>query len=163
MNGTGIDVEGLYERYGPMVLRRCRQLLRSDEEAWDIAQDVFVQLLRHQTRLTEQYPSSLLYRIATNLCLNRIRDRKRAPALVGDEFLHQIAHHEDRDAPVLLDRLFSRHPTSTRTMAVMHYLDGLTLEQVARECRMSVSGVRKRLRGLRASLHAMGGSHDAQA
>jgi RNA polymerase sigma-70 factor (ECF subfamily) len=40
-------------------------------------------------------------------------------------------------------------------MAVLHYLDGMTLEQVARECRMSISGVRKRLRALRATLHEM--------
>jgi RNA polymerase sigma-70 factor (ECF subfamily) len=151
----GIDVDALYKRYGPMVLRRCRRLLRDEEEAWDVAQDVFVQLLRHRTRLTDQYPSSLLYRMATNLCLNRIRDRKRAPALPGDEVLHQIAVRDERDAPLMLDRLFRRHPASTRTMAVLHYLDGLTLEQVARECQMSVSGVRKRLRGLRSSLQAM--------
>jgi RNA polymerase sigma-70 factor (ECF subfamily) len=36
---------------------------------------------------------------------------------------------------------------------VLHYLDGLTLEQVAREVGLSISGVRKRLRGLRLTLH----------
>ena len=40
-------------------------------------------------------------------------------------------------------------------MAVLHYVDGMTLEQVARECGLSMSGVRKRLRGLRASLQAL--------
>ena len=49
----------------------------------------------------------------------------------------------------MLDRLFGREPASTRTMAVMHYLDGFTLEQVASETGLSVSGVRKRLRLLR--------------
>lgn len=155
MTVTGIDVEGLYERYGPMVQRRCRHLLRDQEEASDVAQDVFVQLLRHRERLTERHPSSLLYRIATNLCLNRIRNRQRLPSLPGDDLLHQVAHRTDLDAPLLLDRLFGRHPESTRTMAVMHHLDGMTLEQVARECRMSVSGVRKRLRALRGTLMAM--------
>jgi RNA polymerase sigma-70 factor (ECF subfamily) len=38
---------------------------------------------------------------------------------------------------------------------VLHYVDGLTLEQVAREVGLSVSGVRKRLRGLRRTLAAM--------
>ncbi|MBN2370434.1 MAG: sigma-70 family RNA polymerase sigma factor [Vicinamibacteria bacterium] len=158
MEPAGIDVEKLYERYGPMVLRRCRQLLRDEDEAMDTAQDVFVQLLRRRQRLTDQYPSSLLYRIATNLCLNRIRDRRRYPDLPGDALLDRIARRDDLDdfdAPILLDRLFGRHPESTRVMAVLHYLDGMTLEQVACECGMSVSGVRKRLRGLRATLQAM--------
>jgi len=152
MTEPGMDIEGLYQRYGPMVVRRCRQLLRDEEEARDVSQDVFVQLLRHRDRLTAQYPSSLLYRIATNLSLNRIRDRGRGPTLPGDEWLHQVSHRTDLDAPLTLDRLFGRHPESSRTMAVLHYLDGMTLQQVADECGMSVSGVRKRLRALRASL-----------
>ncbi len=158
MADPGIDVEGLYRRYGPMVLRRCRRLLRDEDEALDAMQDVFVQLLRYRERLAEQYPSSLLYRIATNLCLNRIRDRRREPGLPGDEMLERVARREDLDAPVLLDRLFRRHPESTRVMAILHYLDGMTLDEVARDCRMSVSGVRKRLRGLRSTLRAMEGA-----
>jgi RNA polymerase sigma factor (sigma-70 family) len=155
MAGAGVDVEALFERYGPMVLRRCRQLLRDEDEARDLAQDVFVQVLRRRLQLSDAYPSSLLFRIATNLCLNRIRDRRRAPLDEDDRTLARIAVYEDRDAPLTLARLFRGHPESTRTMAVLHYLDGMTLEQVARECRMSVSGVRKRLRALRASLHGM--------
>lgn len=151
----GPDIEELFERYGPMVLRRCRQLLRDEAEAQDVAQDVFVALLRRQRELTFEYPSSLLFRIATNLSLNRIRDRRRARPSPDDERLLEIACHEDRDAPITLARLFGRHPESTRTMAVLHYLDGMTLEQVARECRMSVSGVRKRLRALRSTLIEM--------
>ncbi len=155
MGELPIDVDALYERYGPMVVRRCRQLLRDEDEALDAAQDVFVQLLRYRSRLDDRYPSSLLYRMATNRCLNRIRDRKRAPDLPGDDLLGRIAQRVDLDAPLLLDRLFGRHPESTRTMAVLHYVDGMTLDQVARECGLSVSGVRKRLRGLRASLREM--------
>jgi RNA polymerase sigma-70 factor (ECF subfamily) len=155
MPEAGVDVQALFERYGPMVLRRCRRLLRDEDEARDLAQDVFVQVLRRRASLSEQYPSSLLFRIATNLCLNRIRDRKREPCAQGDVILDRIACHHDQDSALTLARLFGRHQESTRTMAVMHYLDGMTLEQVARECRMSVSGVRKRLRALRASLHQM--------
>ena len=132
-----------------MVLRRCRRLLGDEDEALDVAQEVFVRLLQPRRRLSAAYPSSLLFRIATNLSLNRLRDRRRRPALPGDEVLHRIAVREDLDAPLLLDRLFRRHPESTRTMAVLHHVDGMTLEQVARECGMSVSGVRKRLRALR--------------
>src|SRR5262245_54514800 len=152
MGDEGIDVDALYQRYGPMVVRRCRRILRDEDEALDVAQEVFVRVLTHRGRLTGLYPSSLLYRIATNLSLNRLRDRQRRPALPGDDVLDRIAWLEDLDAPVLLDRLFGRHPESTRTMAVLHYFDGMTLEQVARECGMSVSCVRRRLRGLRASV-----------
>ncbi len=151
-----LDVEVLIRRYAPMVLRRCRRLLHDEDEALDACQDVFLRLLQQAGRLDARYPSSLLYRMATNVCLNRIRDGRRQPAGAEDEVLLRIASAEDpgagSDARLLLDRLFGRQPESTRTMAVLHYVDGLTLEQVAAETGLSVSGVRKRLRALRATL-----------
>jgi RNA polymerase sigma-70 factor, ECF subfamily len=155
-----LDVATLSQRYGPMVLRRCRQLLHADDEALDAAQDVFVRLIEQRHRLDGRYPSSLLYTMATNVCLNRIRDRRRQPATSASDAtqLEAIACAEspggDSDARLLLDWLFNRHPVSSRTIAVLHYVDGLTLEQVAEQTGMSVSGVRKRLRKLRQTLIA---------
>ena len=150
------DVEELWNRYGSLVLRRCRQLLRDEDEALDVCQDVFVQILRRRDVLDIRFPSSLIYRIATNLCLNRIRDRRRWPDLVEDEHLARIARLDDPTAAVharfILGRLFARHRESTRLIATLHFVDGLTLEEVAGEVGMSVSGVRKRLRALRETL-----------
>ncbi len=78
MRDGALDVEELTQRYGPMVLRRCRQLLHDEDEAMDVCQDVFARLLERRERLQAQYPSSLLYRIATNLCLNRTPGREEA-------------------------------------------------------------------------------------
>jgi len=154
-----LDVEHLCQRYGPMVLRRCRQLLRDEDEAMDVCQDVFVRLLQNRDRLEARFPSSLLYRIATNLCLNRLRDRSQRAVTGHDDLLQRIAAAGDPEARfgtrAVLDRLFARHPASSRTMAVLHYVDGLTLEEVAREVGLSVSGVRKRLRGLRRTLREL--------
>jgi DNA-directed RNA polymerase specialized sigma24 family protein len=44
---------------------------------------------------------------------------------------------------------------STRTIAVLHLVDGMTYEEVAREVGLAVSGVRKRLRTLRAHLREL--------
>lgn len=154
-----LDVESLAERYGPMVLRRCRRLLHNDDDALDVCQEVFVKLLEHRHRLEAHAPSSLLYRIATNLSLNRIRDNGRRPATEGEATLYTIAAAEEPEhqsiARLTLERLFRRHAESSRTMAVLHFVDGLTLAEVATETGLSVSGVRKRLRHLRATLTEM--------
>ena len=119
----------------------------------DVCQDVFLKVVERREMLQAAYPSTLLYRMATNLSLNRIRDRARAAQPVRDEILDAIARADDTAerslSAVLLDRLFGRHPASSRTMAVLHYVDGLTLEQVAKNMSMSVSGVRKRLNALK--------------
>ena len=148
-----INVEEFYSKYGPMVLRRCRALLRDEEAALDAMQDVFVQVLRKEKQLNDSAPSSLLYTIATNICLNKLRKRKRAPVNAEDEFLQQVAGVDDPEKLVLtnhfLDRLFAKEKESTRTIAVLHYVDRFTLEETAEKVGMSVSGVRKRLRNLR--------------
>ena len=151
-----MDVEDLYRRYGPMVMRRCRQLLKDEDLALDATQDVFVRLIEKGQRLRDTYPSSLLYRMATNLCLNRIRDRGRRPETRDEALLLRLADLDELEprleARSVLARLFGRHRESTRVMALLHFVDGMTLEAVAAEVGLSVSGVRKRLRTLRQSL-----------
>ncbi len=155
-----IDVEATYRRYGPMVLRRCRRLLRDEEKALDAMQDVFVQLVRHEERLDDRGLSSLLFRIATNTCLNRLRSQGRRPEDPAGDIVTEIAvlgaeQDERSTARALLGKLFAGTPESTATIAVLHLVDGMTLEEVAREVGMSVSGVRKRLRGLKEKLQAL--------
>lgn len=148
-----IDVEVYYRRYGPMVLRRCRWLLKDEDSALDAMQDVFVQVLRHREKLRDEYPSSLLYKIATNICLNKIRSKKRSPESENSDILERIAFTDSFENRVytmdVLDRIFKREKESTRLIAVMHLVDGMTLDEVSKETGLSVSGVRKRLRGLK--------------
>ncbi len=151
-----IDTETTYRQYGPMVLRRCRHLLRDEERARDAMHDVFVQLLRYQDRLEPTALSSLLYRIATNVCLNQIRATRRRPEVAEDDVVEHIARTTDPETAAqargILARLFGAEQESTAVIAVLHLHDGLSLDEVAREVGMSVSGVRKRLRRLRERL-----------
>jgi RNA polymerase sigma-70 factor (ECF subfamily) len=148
-----LDVEALYRKYGPMVLRRCRHLLRDEERALDAMQDTFVKLLRYRDRLTDSGPSSLLYCMATNVCLNMLRSDKRRPIADGDDMLRVIASAENVEegavARQLLGDIFRSERVSTRTIAVLHYVDEMTLEEVAGHVGLSVSAVRKRLRVLK--------------
>lgn len=122
-------------------------------------QDVFVRLLAHEGTLAPTGLSSLLYRMATQVSLNKLRTQRRKPEDADDALLSRIAnstdHESENAARRLLARLFGNEPESTQVMATLHLYDGLTLEEVAAETGMSVSGVRKRLRGLRASLHEL--------
>lgn len=156
-----IDVEAQYRLYGPMVLRRCRRLLGDESSATDAMHDVFVQLIRAGDRLDDRAPSALLYRMATHVCLNRLRTRRRRPETPDEALLDELAALEDTESQSFarrwLDRLFAREPASTRTIAVLHFVDGMTHEEVAAEVGMSVSGVRKRLRTLRDRAFAAGG------
>ncbi len=148
-----IDIEDFYRKYGPMVLRRCRSILKEEEASLDAMQDVFVRILKKEKELNSDSPSSLLYITATNVCLNILRSRKRNPEIIDNSILEIIAGTDDPEERIInrlfLDKLFSSEKISTRTIAMLHYVDGFTLEETAEQVGMSVSGIRKRLRILR--------------
>jgi RNA polymerase sigma factor (sigma-70 family) len=149
-----VDIESLYRTHGPMVLRRCRTLLRDESKAVDAMHDVFVELLRRENQLDARAPGGLLLTTATNVCLNRLRSDRRRPEDADDEKLTRIASLDSNVESLslarrILDRLFGGEPASTRLIATLLYVDRLTLEEVAAEVGMSVSGIRKRLRNLR--------------
>jgi RNA polymerase sigma-70 factor (ECF subfamily) len=124
--------------------------------------DVFVELLRRETRLDAMAPAGLLLTTATHVCLNRLRSERRRPESPDDDLLARIASlgtsAENLSlARRVLDRIFGSEPASTRLIAVLLYVDRLTLDEVATEVGMSVSGVRKRLRTLKQRLPAAQG------
>jgi RNA polymerase sigma-70 factor (ECF subfamily) len=136
-----------------MVLRRCRSLLNDEDQALDAMQDVFVKVLRRKDTLRPDHPSSLLYRIATNTCLNEIKKRKRGHGGNDEQALQNLPGRDDPEGRILdaclLEQLFDSAKPGTRFIAEIYYLREATLAETARETGLSVSGVRKRLQGLR--------------
>ena len=83
-----------------------------------------------------------------------IRDRGRRYEDPEGVLIESIAVSEDTAggllSRILLNFVLGGESASTRTIAVLHLVDGMTLEEVAAEVGLSVSGVRKRLRTLKA-------------
>jgi RNA polymerase sigma-70 factor (ECF subfamily) len=145
-----IDIEELYKKYGSMVMRRCRTILKNEESALQAMQDVFVKVLRSGNRLDMRYPSSLLYRIATNTCLNILRDNRVEYLQSSKELINQIAIQETSEKRIIdqsiTETIFAKEKESTRVIAYLFYVDGLSWQEIAQTVGLSVSGVRKRMR-----------------
>ncbi|MFW5808226.1 MAG: RNA polymerase sigma factor [Spirochaetota bacterium] len=148
-----INIEEYYRKYGPMVFRRCMALLKDEDRAADAMQDVFVKLLRYKDRLKHKYPSSLLYTIATNICLNIIKSEKRMVNTDVDDILHMVACYDQGEDRVIADdylkRIFREEKPGTKEIAVMFYIDKMKLQEIADVSGLSVSGVRKRISKVR--------------
>ena len=148
-----IDIEECYKKYAPMVFRRCLKLLKNEDEALDAAQDVFVNLLRHQQRLHDRFLSSLLYTMATNTCLNRLRRHKlhgsseKVQTLLTDisEYGSLDPQFERVEEALLMDIILQNESESTRAICFMYHIDNMNLREIGEVIGLSVSGVRKRL------------------
>jgi len=131
-----IDVEAYYRQFAPMVYRRCLFLLRSEESAMDVMQDVFVQVLRFRDKLQHQRPTSI----------NVLRKKRWEP--LPEDLGARDRSEELVLGRLLLDGIFQTEKPDTRVIAVYHYVDGMTLDETAKMAGLSVSGVRKRLKKL---------------
>jgi RNA polymerase sigma-70 factor (ECF subfamily) len=143
------ELEALYRSYGPLVRRRARSILGDDLDAQDAVQEVFVRVIGAIAEFRGQsQPSTWLYRIATNLCLNRLRDgRRRRDHLsrLGQEAVGTAsAPSLPPEARATLQRVLAALPPELTEIAVYYYVDEMDQAEIAK-----ILGVSRRTIGYR--------------
>ena len=143
------ELEALYRSYGALVKRRARGILGDEHEAQDAMQEVFVRVIGAMSEFRRQsQPSTWLYRITTNLCLNRLRDGRRRRDHLSR--LGQEAANSPRGqalSPELratLERVLATLPGELSEVAVYYYVDEMDQAEIAK-----LVGVARRTVGYR--------------
>lgn len=135
-------------------------MLKNEQSAHDAMQEVFLKVISNQNHLTGEYPSALLYRIATNVCLNRIRKERKHSLREYLDILQNTSFFENQDeensALNLLTYILANEKEKTRQIAVMYFLNGMTIKEIAETKNLSTSGVHKHLDKLRRKIRDKG-------
>lgn len=137
-----------YRQWGKLIYRRCLKLLGDAAAAEDATQEVFVRLMRHMGRLApEGGYLPWIYRVATNHCLNILRDGARLE-VCDPETLPQNA--DDGDVGRFAEReltsqLLGRFDEETRAIAVLSLVDGMNRDEVAEVLQISRKTVGRKL------------------
>jgi RNA polymerase sigma-70 factor (ECF subfamily) len=129
------SLDQLYRSYGPAIYARCRRILGDPAAAEDATQEAFMKVHRHLS----EAPSSeealrWIYRIATNHCLNELRNSRTRAKLLEDQGtqLTEAVLTEGRIFDQDLGRRVVMHaPEKVRAAAWLHYVDGLDQGEVA--------------------------------
>ena len=145
-----VNITAWYERYGPMVIRRCRRILGNEDDALDAAHDVFANLIHAQAKLQDIFPSSLLYTMATNICLNKLRKSKREIITDFSSEVENQLFYIDKgfgqvEAELLMEAILKDESEMNRTICYMYHADGMTLKEIGEAVGLSFTGVHKRL------------------
>ena len=78
IKGNTNSFTDLVVEFQPLVFRLAFRLLCNNEDAKDVVQDVFIKVWTNLQRYDNQYSfSTWLYKIAGNLCCDRLRSKKR--------------------------------------------------------------------------------------
>jgi RNA polymerase sigma-70 factor (ECF subfamily) len=120
----------LYRRHGAAIFARCRRLLRDDAAAEDAAQEVFCRVQRHLARVPEASNAlPWLFRVASNYCLNQLRDGRRRRQV--PLFEEPAAPASDLAEQTHARRLIAGVPEKLRAVAWLHHVEGHDQQEVA--------------------------------
>jgi RNA polymerase sigma-70 factor (ECF subfamily) len=153
-------VASLYRELGPAVYRRCLRLLKDRDAARDATQEVFVKLLRDIDRLGERENAlPWIYRVATNHCLNLLRDTRRHGTDAADDAL-EIAAEAQPSFPnrQLAREVLSKFDLQTQAIAVGVLVDGMEHEELAGVLGVSRKTIHRKLTRFLEKARALVGS-----
>ena len=137
-----------YRRYAPALLRKAERLLQNRDDAQDVVQALFLDLLQHPEPHTEL---AYLYRALTNRCLNMLRDQTTRRRLLDrhDAVLRGPVRTTCEDRAIDLDVLTKLVGVLDREVAeilVYRYVDDLSQDEIA-----ALLGLSRKTVGLRLS------------
>lgn len=158
---THDDISDAYRRYGHLVLRRCRRILRDAHAAEDALQEVFVRLWKYGDSFREADSKvAWLYRVADRCCFDHLERRGgRAESPLDERTATGDAAGAGgagtvEDGEVVM-RFLDRFDDRVKQVAVLHYLDEMSQEEIAAATGWSRPTVAKKLELLRTRATAL--------
>ncbi|MBN2496819.1 MAG: sigma-70 family RNA polymerase sigma factor [Deltaproteobacteria bacterium] len=144
------EIEQAYREHGWHVYRRALGMLGNPAEAEDVCQEVFLRLCEHYDDLRDARKlTAWLFRVSTHRCIDRLRLRKdHRPEQV--ELLGRAADADERAALREL-ALMALEGVSARDqeLAVLRFVDGLTMEELEQTSGLTRKTVSRRLERFR--------------
>lgn len=144
----------LFDKYYPQVYRTAIAITRDSAVAEDIAQDCFLKLHQYANRIDTSLPlAPWLYRVTVNLSYTWIsRRQKRRVSLEAlvDQLMMPSWHAPDHmaeqgETQEQVRQAISELHFNQRVVIVLHYLSGLSLEEIADILDCPVGTVKSRL------------------
>ena len=144
----------LFDRYYPQVYRTAMAITRDTAVAEDIAQDCFLKLHQYANRIDTALPlAPWLYRVTVNLSytwISRRQKRRISLEALVDQLMSPSWHAPDHmaeqgETQQQVRQAISELHFNQRVVIVLHYLSGLSLEEIADILDCPVGTVKSRL------------------
>jgi RNA polymerase sigma factor (sigma-70 family) len=129
-----VDLAQIYRRHGPMVFRRARQILGSDADAGEVVQDVFLSLFERPAQFSAASSlTTFLYSATTHACLNRLRNQRTRAKLREERSAELVSsgHPLTPEQLLVLQTTLRSMPPELAHVAVYHFMDGMTRDEIA--------------------------------
>ena len=135
-------IEMAVEKYGTMLFRLCLTLVKDYDDAEDAVQDTYIKYLTKAPQFNDsEHEKAWLIRVATNICKNMIRFRKRNSSLCLEE-IGEIGVSETDSG--IFEAIMSL-PAKYKLVMDLHYIEGYTASEISAITGVNADAVRKRM------------------
>jgi RNA polymerase sigma-70 factor (ECF subfamily) len=154
---TDAEFETVFREHKDAVYRFAWRMTSSPEAAEDIAQDVFVSLLRRPGSFNPARGAlrSFLLGAARNLALKRWRSESRWDELDDERFVAEPVDPECGEVAELVGLAVRSLPPLQREVLVLSEYEELSLEEIGRIVESEIGTVKSRLYRARENLRRM--------
>ena len=169
-----ISLEDLYKTHKDRIEGFIRHMVRDAALAQDLTQETFIRAQKGLKDFRgESSPLTWLFRIANNLCLDSLRKEKgRGMTVEFFEYLDHRAHGaeesgkneesdpqvhllEQREMSACVQEFVDRLPEIYRSVMILYYLEGFSIEEIAGILGASPVSIRVRLHRAREELRIL--------
>ncbi len=146
------QVEQLFLQQQQKLVRHIMAKGLDKREAEDVAQEAFVKLLGLEQTQVSNYVAAYLYKIATNLTIDKLRRKARSPF---DDYAHdseqasqpssanpEKSHHQ-QELLKEMEKSLASLPGKCRLAFLLYKIRGQSYEEIALTLQVSPSMVRK--------------------
>ncbi len=152
------ELVGIYQ---DKLYHMAYRMLNNRQEAEDVVQDTFLRVYKNLDRYDEALKfSTWIYRIATNLCIDRLRRRKPTYSLDAESSEHEgldgysMLPGDDRtpeaelilsDTQRIVHQAIESLPAKYKTVMMLRYIHDLSLQEVGDILDMPVTTIKTRV------------------
>lgn len=151
----------LVDLYQDKLYHMAHRMLNNRQEAEDIVQDTFLRVYKNLDRFDETLKfSTWIYRIATNLCIDRLRKRKPAFSLDAESQEYEgldgysMIPSDNRtpeselilsDTQRILHQAMESLPPKYKSVMMLRYIQDMSLQEVGDILGMPVTTIKTRV------------------
>lgn len=156
MAGEAGAAERLYKRWNPRLARAARRYGIADEEALDLAQDCWLAIFKGLKKLSDpkrfrSYAFAVLHRRGSDHLRKSLRERDAMAEHTNNQNEARLESISERAA---ITQAFTALPPDQRIAAHLHFVEGLTLREIAQVQQIPEGTAKSRIFNARSKLKA---------
>ena len=141
-NFTSEKIESALQNHGNRLYRLCLVMLGNESDAEDTLQETMIRYLQKApTFVDTDHEKAWLIKVASNICRDTLRCRKRQPLSLPDEWLNTPLPTENKE---ILEALCTL-PEKYKLVLILHYVEGYRINEIAEIIEKTPSAVKMRL------------------